>query len=128
MKMKIGILISTIITLMTIIMPPISVLASETPNNFDNDDINYDNIELYDNDSIKVGNDRLTKLNYNHFIVEENDVVFEEVFFMKTNIIKINDMYYDLDEYLLALNNDTYPTTEALEVLNPISIDAIILE
>lgn len=57
-KMKIGILVSTIITLMTIIMPPISVLASETPNNFDNDDINYDNIELYDNDSIKVGNDR----------------------------------------------------------------------
>src|SRR5699024_2503244 len=34
----------------------------------------------------------------------------------------------DLDEYLLALNNDTYSTTEALEVLNPISIDDITLE
>src|SRR5699024_10730706 len=58
------------------------------------------------------------------FTIQENDVEYNQEFFVDSNIVKINDMYYDLDQYVAALHTETSTVTEALQTISPIELES----
>lgn len=90
-----------------------------------------------DNDTIEIASDvtfidentvefkdgsSVESTGYNQFTIVENETVFEQEFFVESNVIKINEKYYNLDQYMEALKTDTGSVTEALQNIIPIEL------
>ncbi|MFL2095290.1 hypothetical protein [Marinilactibacillus psychrotolerans] len=66
---------------------------------------------------------QLEVIGYNEFLIQEGDKKYVQEFFVEANVVRIDDDYYNLDDYMNSLNNETYSITEALESLTPIELE-----
>lgn len=117
---KAGVVLLCSFTLSTIIAPTLTTLAAESNH------VKTTNLKSINDkqDFIDIGDDSLKEISYNKFIIEENGLVFEQEFFVESNIIEINEVYYDLDQYILALNNENASVSEALNNILPLELSS----
>ena len=127
---KAGVALLCVVTLSTVIAPTVTTMAAELDKT-ETEIIQQDNgtidvnpeVAFVDENTVQFGDDSAVEsTGYNQFTILENGNVFEQEFFVESNIIKINESYYDLDQYVEALKTDTVSVTEALQNIVPIEL------
>lgn len=141
---KSGVALLCAATLLSVITPTATVVAAEMDNgivgeveqNITTPDIFSEDFDMkeyieedtdmtyVDDNTVIFGEDVVETTGYNKFTIQENDVEYNQEFFVDSNIVKINDMYYDLDQYIAALHTETATVTEALQIISPIELES----
>lgn len=122
--LKLGILFLTMLTL----SPTLTTVSAEGIKNLKDpkaEDESSVTFNVINNTTVEIDNNRLEEIGYNQFIVEEHGTKYEQEFFIESNIVRIDSDYFDLEEYILALDNDTYSITEALNSLKPLYLEKV---